>query len=286
MQRPRAAAERFEANRANLRSSTSRSSSPERPRHRTRTGRPEWAGPFDDALPRALRPRSRRRPVDQPEPARSVSWLDSAGFPASGRGLAAPAREGRLSSQSPRGSRAVSARTTPFLPYTHGAAEPAGRQPQTRGATPARGGRLTEGWTSASVIRSRSAAAAAPASSFVDHGDLDRADLGVDPREVPGIDRVPDPVAVVVERERVGADPVGVARRLVHQQLRGPQVHARQVDLGLRAGTAAGGRSSNERPGSPRRGPRPSAGTGRPGRAPRAPRSIRGSISLGTSPAR
>ena len=34
-------AERFEANRTNLRSSTSRSSTPERPRHRTRTGRPD-----------------------------------------------------------------------------------------------------------------------------------------------------------------------------------------------------------------------------------------------------
>jgi hypothetical protein len=79
--------------------------------------------------PRALQPRSRRRPVDQPEPARSVSWLDSAGFPAYGRGLVAPAREGRLSSQSPRGSRAVSARTTSFLPYSHGATEPRGRQP-------------------------------------------------------------------------------------------------------------------------------------------------------------
>jgi hypothetical protein len=79
--------------------------------------------------PPALQPRSRRRPVDQPEPARSVSWLDSAGFPAYGRGLVAPAREGRLSSQSPRGSRAVSARTTSFLPYSHGAAEPRGRQP-------------------------------------------------------------------------------------------------------------------------------------------------------------
>ncbi|HEX5627287.1 MAG TPA: hypothetical protein VFY08_04620 [Actinomycetota bacterium] len=43
----------------------------------------------------------------------------------------------------------------------------------------------------------------------VDDGDLDRADLGVDPLQDPSIDRVPDPVAVVVERERVGTDPVG-----------------------------------------------------------------------------
>ena len=93
--------------------------------------------------PRALQPRSRRRPVDQPEPARSVSWLDSAGFPANGRGPVAPAREGRLSSQSPRGSRAVSARTTSFLPYPHGAAEPRGRQP-TRSRTPGIGPKRQE----------------------------------------------------------------------------------------------------------------------------------------------
>src|SRR5512132_794046 len=92
--------------------------------------------------PRALQPRSRRRPVDQPEPAMSVSWLDSAGFPAYGQGLVAPAREGRLSSQSPRGSRAVSARTTSFLPYSHGATEPRGRQPTRSGTTS--GGRSEE----------------------------------------------------------------------------------------------------------------------------------------------
>src|SRR4029450_9991560 len=49
-------------------------------------------------------------------------------------------REGRLSSQSPRGSRAVSARTTPFLPYTHGAAEPEGRQPTRARRSPRVGG--------------------------------------------------------------------------------------------------------------------------------------------------
>jgi hypothetical protein len=34
----------------------------------------------------ALPPLSRLRPVDQPEPVRSVIWLDSAGHPAYGRG--------------------------------------------------------------------------------------------------------------------------------------------------------------------------------------------------------
>ena len=58
----------------------------------------------------------RLRPVDQPELVRSVIWLDSAGRPAYGRG-GGPGREGRLSSQSPRGSPAVYAsRTTSFLP--------------------------------------------------------------------------------------------------------------------------------------------------------------------------
>jgi hypothetical protein len=33
----------------------------------------------------------------------------------------------------------------------------------------------------------------------VDDGDLDRADLGVDPRQDPSIDRAPDPVADIVE---------------------------------------------------------------------------------------
>src|SRR4029453_14674110 len=61
---------------------------------------PTWAGPFDDAFPAgASQPRSRRRPVDQPEPVRSVSWLDSAGFPASGRGWRPrPARDGSAAS--------------------------------------------------------------------------------------------------------------------------------------------------------------------------------------------
>ena len=48
--------------------------------------------------PPALQPRSRRRPVDQPEPARSVSWL-IAGFPAYGGGWWPwPARDGSAAS--------------------------------------------------------------------------------------------------------------------------------------------------------------------------------------------
>src|SRR5688572_7755861 len=85
----------------------------------TRTSRThQGPGPFGCRLPHEyFRPLPRLRPVDQPELASSVNWLDSAGLPANGRGPDGPAREGRLSSQSPRRSRAVYASwTTSLLP--------------------------------------------------------------------------------------------------------------------------------------------------------------------------
>jgi hypothetical protein len=88
---------------------------------------PCWAQPARCRSPRKhFGLRKRLRPVDQPEPARSVNWLDSAGLPASGRG-GGPAREGRLSSQSPRGSPAVHASwTTSSLSYPTWCRKPRG----------------------------------------------------------------------------------------------------------------------------------------------------------------
>ena len=102
---------------------------------------PTWAGPFDDAFP-AGASASIEASSGRPTGTREVGEL--VGFcrlPGERAGLAAPAREGRLSSQSPRGSRAVSARTTPFLPYTHGAAEREGRQPTRSRRSPRVGSR-------------------------------------------------------------------------------------------------------------------------------------------------
>src|SRR5881296_946721 len=60
---------------------------------------PDRARPVHHFSPRErVGPLTRLRPVDQPELARSVNWLDSAGL---------PAYKGRLSSQSPRGSQTV-----------------------------------------------------------------------------------------------------------------------------------------------------------------------------------